>query len=113
MDGRYFFTISLLFFIYLFFRDFNQKTKKIVLVVNVILALAITLTWIYVSPPEEASNLFSTNPSTNKVEKTNSNSSTSSGKKDDTPCIGDQGCIDKVRTNFESTGKTILNESKG
>lgn len=43
--------------------------------------------------------------------KNNSSSSTNSSRNNNSQsCIGDQGCISKVRENFTNTGKTILGE---
>jgi hypothetical protein len=50
-----------------------------------------------------------------KTKNSNSSSSTksqstSSEPKKSNPCYGDENCIGKVRSNFESTGKQILGE---
>jgi len=47
-------------------------------------------------------------PSTEK--KSNSGSGSNSSKSNSTSCIGNQGCISNVRTNFRSSGKQILGE---
>jgi hypothetical protein len=47
----------------------------------------------------------------NNTSRSNSAEIGSSNKNEKSECIGDRNCIEKVRNNFTSTNKTILNES--
>ena len=85
--------------------EFNfTKWFTIIFFGSIILTILVSKTLIHPSGSDNLKNTNSYAPSSI------SSQSTSSEPKKTNPCYGDENCIGKVRSNFESTGKQILGE---